>query len=87
MTQFRDTDAAAQFIASADSRNTSREIMDAIAFFARDINEAEALWEGDALGVANIIDIWENVTSNGLRDAEEFFWGAAGNQWFKNLSI
>lgn len=82
MTQFHNTDAAAQFIASADSRSTSREIMEAIVWFARDLDEAEALWDGDGLGVvANLSDIVERVTNNGMYDADGFFWGAAGNQW------
>jgi hypothetical protein len=74
---------AADFIATADSRETSPEIMEAIAFFARNKAEAEALWNGGGLGkICNPHDLWERVTKNGLRDADEFFWGAAGNGWW-----
>jgi hypothetical protein len=38
MTNFRDTDEAATFIATAASRETSIEVMRAIAFFARDLS-------------------------------------------------
>lgn len=87
MTAFQDTDAAAEFIATADSRETSPEIMKAIAFFARDINEAEALWEGDGFGrICNPSDLWERVTKNGLRDAEDYCWGAEGHNWWNSIS-
>ena len=46
MTLFRDTDAAAEFIATADSRNTSPEVMRAIAHYAYNAAEAVALWDG-----------------------------------------
>jgi hypothetical protein len=26
--------------------------------------------------------LWERVTKNGLRDPEEFCWGAAGSRWW-----
>lgn len=82
MTKFNETDEGLAFIATADSRETSREIMEAIAFFARNSAEAEALWNGDALGVvAAPLDIWEHVTKNGLRDASDYVWGAAGANW------
>jgi len=87
MTKFRDTAAAAEFIASATSRETSPEIMQAIAFFARDLQEAEALWNGDGFGrICHPTDLWENVTSNGLHDATEFFWGAAGSNWWSHIA-
>lgn len=76
MTAFRETDAAAEFIASADSRETSREVMQAIAFFARDAAEAEALWNGDGFGqFANLSGIWEHATGNGRISDEDLFWG------------
>jgi hypothetical protein len=87
MTKFVETTAAADFIATADSRETSREILEAIAFFAADLAEAEALWAGDGFGVVcQVSDLWEQVTQNGLRDATEFFWGAAGRNWFDALT-
>lgn len=69
------------FIATAASRETSTEVMRAIAHFARDAAEAEAIWNGDALGVAcNLIDIWEHATSNGANDVD-LSWGADGDRW------
>lgn len=76
MTRYYDTQAAVEFIASANTRETSREVMEAIAFFARSTEEADALWNGDSIGkIANLSDIWENATNNGSRDDEELFWG------------
>jgi hypothetical protein len=89
MTSFIDFDetAAAEFIASGDSRETSSEIMQAIDYFARDLSEAEALWAGDGFGVVcQVSDLWENVTQNGLHDATEFCWGAAGRNWMDALT-
>ena len=83
MTNFSDTIEGRAFVATADSRETSEEIMEAIAFFARDEVEATALWNGDGFGiVCHETDIWERVTGNGLRDATEFVWGAAGSGWW-----
>jgi len=76
MEKFNETAAAEAFIATADIRNTSKEVMEAIAFFARDEAEAVALWEGDAIGVAaSLTDIWENATGNGRVDDATLFWG------------
>ena len=81
MTQFNETEAARKFIASADSRETSREVMTAIAFFARDEAEAENIWNGDAIDIAcSLTDIWEHATSNGTRDAN-LCWGETGGAW------
>jgi len=75
MTKFRDSDAGAEFVATASRRNTSPEIMQAIAFFARGMDEANALWCGDAIGVAaNLSDIWEHATGNGHIDDETLLW-------------
>ena len=82
MTKFRETDEGRAFIATGDNRGTSPEIMEAIAFFARNADEAETLWRGDGFGaIANPSDIWEHVTRNGLRDASNYIWGAAGADW------
>jgi len=76
MTHFSETEAAAEFIASADSRCTSRQVMEAIAFFARDTQEAERLWSGDGIGeIANLSDIWEHATGNGRLDDADLYWG------------
>lgn len=76
MTKFRETEAAAEFIATAASRETSRDVMEAIAFFARNEAEAVALWEGNGIGViATLSDVWENATGNGRKDDTLLFWG------------
>jgi orotate phosphoribosyltransferase len=67
-----------KFNETADSRNTSTEVMEAIAFFARNEAEAEAveLWEGDPMkSIANLSDIWEHATNNGKIDDTESMWG------------
>ena len=80
MTRFYETDAAAEFIASGESRETSKAVMEAIAFFARDLDEAERIWE-DGFGVdCEPLNIWEHATSNGTRDVD-LFWGASGDAW------
>lgn len=80
MTKFNQTDAGAAFIASGPSRETSTEVMEAIAFFARDANEAENFWNGDFNGQIDFLSIWENATSNGAKDAD-LIWGDAGDCW------
>ena len=87
MAKFYETAEAAAFIATADNRETSREIMEAIAFFARDINEAEDLWDGDGFGViCHPSDIWERVTGNGRTEATDYAWGVAGKNWWSHIS-
>jgi hypothetical protein len=82
MTKWNTTDEAATFIASGDSRETSPEIMRAIAFFATSLEEAEATWaDGEMAGVCHMSDIWEHVTGNGRREATDFCWGASGSHW------
>jgi hypothetical protein len=75
MTKWNETKDAAAFIASADSRHTSIQIMRAIAFFARNAAEAEAIWEGDWGDIASLSDIWERATEKGQLDDSELFWG------------
>ena len=76
MTRFNETDAAADFIATAQSRESSTELMEAIAFFARNEAEAVALWEGDGIGVvAHLTDVWERATGNGREDDTQIMWG------------
>jgi len=77
-----ESDEAQAFIESANSRETSIEIMKALAFFARNASEAESLWNGDGFGkIAYLSDIVEHVTKNGLIDAADFCWGASGTNW------
>lgn len=76
MTKFRDTDAAEAFIATADSRETSPQIMEAIVFFARSEAEAVALWAGDGINtIASLSDVWENATGNGKISDDDLMWG------------
>lgn len=83
MTKWNETQEAADFIATGGSRETSPEIMKAIAFFARNKEEAEALWNGEGFGrICHPTDLWEHVTGNGLRNPEEFCWGASGFLWW-----
>ena len=81
MTKFNETEAGADFIATGNSRETDPRIMRAIAFFARDLAEAEKIWEGDFGGACSVLDIWENATNNGLIDATNLCWGASGSTW------
>lgn len=82
MTKFIDTAEGQDFIASGHSRETSPEVLEAIAFFARDLEEAEAAWNGDGRvrGICTDRDIWEHATSNGTRDAD-LHWGQEGEFW------
>ena len=83
MTKWNQTDEADAFIATGDSRETSPEIMRAIAFFAADLTEAEAIWaEPEATGACSITDIWEHATGNGSKgDGSDLCWGASGTHW------
>jgi hypothetical protein len=76
MAQFIYTAAGEAFIATADSRETSPEVMRAIAYSARNEAEAEAIWNGDLEGKAwDMSGIWESATKNGLIDDETLYWG------------
>lgn len=68
------------FLSSASSRETSVEIMEAIDYVAGH-NEIEAVRVWQEPSEAEMIAIWERVTKNGLIDAAEFCWGAAGSDW------
>lgn len=72
------------FLKSADSRETSAELMEAILFVAGG-NEARAvrIWEDPS--ERELVNIWERVTKNGLIDASEFCWGAEGSRWAKSI--
>jgi hypothetical protein len=76
MNNFGRTEAGAAFIATAARRETSEEIMEAIAFFARNEDEAVAIWQGDGLGrIADLIGVWEHATGNGRIDDNDLTWG------------
>ena len=84
MTHFKHTAEGADFIASADSRETSREIMEAIAAFAGDLQAAEYIWEE---GPVNFDDeslraFLDTITHDGQGVAlEDTCWGAEGSGW------
>lgn len=72
------------FLRSADCRETSDEIMEAIAWLADgDFKRAVRIWEDPT--DEEWLAIWERVTKNGLHPANEFFWGAAGRQWAREI--
>jgi len=63
------------FIDSANSRETSVEIMIAIANIACSLAHAEQIWEdADQHTVQEICDALENPSSS-------YCWGAAGSDW------
>ena len=76
MPKFAETQAAADFIATYDCRETSREVMHAIACFASDEAEAETLWADGRIGGCDFaLPIWEHATGNGRVDDDGLFWG------------
>jgi hypothetical protein len=77
ITTIRESDAErAAFFAPSEGRNISIEILEAITFFARDINEAERLLNGDFGCLPNCkTAIWEHATRNGLIDDNDLHWG------------
>jgi hypothetical protein len=86
MTKWTETDEALAFIATGDSRETSPEIMRAIAYFAHNLAQAEAVWaDGPEFHGINVSDIWEVATGNGRDgDGSELCWGAAGSHWMES---
>ena len=74
------------FIETADSRETSKEIMEAIVFVAGgDSAEAVRIWEEPT--EAEMLAIWERVTQNGLHNASAFFWGCDGSKWADSIKM
>jgi hypothetical protein len=67
------------FIETAAARETSPEIMEAILYVAGgDEQRADEIWADPANVLHHII---ERVTKNGLIDASDFCFGAAGHNW------
>jgi hypothetical protein len=84
---FSDTVEAEEFIETAASRETSTCVMQAITFFARDINEAEDFWNGDFEDVEiDELDIWERATGNGVKSVD-LSWGDAGERWATDFTV
>lgn len=75
------------FIESADSRETSPEILSAILWLAGgDERVADRVWEDPT--DAEALAVWERVTKNGLIPSTEFCWGRdTGAQWARALGI
>jgi hypothetical protein len=60
-------------------KNTSAEIIAAVMKLSGE--EAHAVSVLKDPSIDEILSIWRIVTGNGDRDATEFVWGKAGNQW------
>ena len=68
------------FIASGNSRETDNEIMAAIAKIARNVAEAERIWEAPTDD--EVCAIAEIATKNGNDGIpSDYCWGAAGSDW------
>jgi hypothetical protein len=76
---------ATRFIDTADSRETSPEIMEAIAGLSRSDENAVGIWEAPSPEEA--LAIWERVTRNGLVSSTEFCWGSSGGRWAEILGL
>jgi hypothetical protein len=74
------------FIESANSRETSKEIMEEILWLAAgNEDEAVRIWEEPT--EPEMIAIRERVTQNGLIDSEEFCWGYEGTKWASGINV
>lgn len=67
------------FLASADGRKTSSEIMVAILALARSESVAAKIWEAPTYRQACLI--WRHVTKNGFVHSRKFCWGKFGRKW------
>ena len=77
------TAEAADFMATAASRETSPQIMRAIVAFSRNLADAEYIWEN---GLGNFDGesaqaFINTATEDGRIDAADLFWGVAGRDW------
>jgi hypothetical protein len=73
------------FINTAESRETSPEIMEAIMYVAGNDAEAVRVWEEPT--EPEMLAIWERVTKNGNLDASDFCWGAEGSRWAADIEV
>jgi hypothetical protein len=73
-----------KFTNTGKSRETSKEIMEAISFLATSYEEAERIWATPT--PEELIAIWERVTKNGLKEPEAYRWGDAGTRWADEIS-
>ena len=76
MTQFHETPAGVAFIATAASRETSPEVMKAIASVSANTEQADALWSGDGIdiicGMSRLVGI---ATDFGKIETADLYWG------------
>jgi len=68
-----------QFMNSSNSRQTSPEILEAIAIQSDSARSPADIWDDPTYPEA--LAIWEIVTNNGLRDSAEYLWGEMGSVW------
>ena len=66
-----------KFTDSAESRETSIEVMAAIEWLASNESESVAIWEAPT--EEQILAIWERVTKNGLIE-DDLYWGGS-SEW------
>ena len=57
----------------ADSLRTSEEVLEAIMDLETEDRGYRSIWDDPTR--EEVIAIWERVTGNGNRDAQDFFWG------------
>lgn len=72
------------FLDSADSYQTSIEIMEAIVKIASNPVEALDIWAEP--NDVELLRVWEIVTKNGNIHSGSFFWGRAGVGWAQDLT-
>ena len=88
MTPFYQTSAGAAFIATAASRETSPEVMKAIAYVSANTEQGDALWNGDGFGiVCNLSYVVEIATDFGRIDAADLRWGDHTLEEVSNLGV
>ena len=88
MIKFSHTAAAEAFIATADNRETSVEIMRAIAAFAADEQEAEQIWQDGLTNWDDTSKFHFVATVTGdcqWGEPSDYCWGAAGSNWAADL--
>ena len=73
------------FTNSADSRETSVEIMTAIEKISASHADAVRIWEEPTR--EEVLAVREDVTNDGLLDAAAFCWGAAGENWANGWGV
>ena len=74
-----------EFITTADSRETSAEIMEAILVVAGSDAASVRVWEEPTYEEA--LAVWERVTNNGLIPSADYCWGASGSRWASAVGI